>query len=448
MSLASTLAAFAIDARVPDDARRRAHGAWIDTIGVILAGSVEPPARIVQRLACAEGGHSRCRVLGVDLATSASLAAFANGTAAHALDYDDMCFVSLAHPSATLVPAALAAGELASASGSAVLDAYVIGFEVEAVLGRAMNPSHYARGWHCTSTFGAVGAAATAARLLGLDADRACHALGIAASSASGLKENFGTMTKPLHAGLAARDGVTAALLARDGFTASPAALDGVQGLIAAASDATDRSPAIADIGQRWEIIETGITTKLYPSCAATHPALDAILDLRREHDLTADHVRSVTIMVDAVTPSVLLYPAPDTGLQAKFSMPYCAAAALVSGRVGIDAFGDAIHDAAIRDLMARVTMTVDPDLGRTAPSLTQARVALALAEGRVLRAFADGARGYPSRPASEAAVHDKFVDCARRTLTPDHAEEAWLAAREIPAVPDIRALTDRLCGT
>jgi 2-methylcitrate dehydratase PrpD len=445
MSLASSLAAFAIDARVPDDARRRAHAAWVDTIGVILAGSVEPPARIVQQLACAEGGHARCRVLGVDLATSASLAAFANGTAAHALDYDDMCFVSLAHPSATLVPAALAAGELAAASGSAVLDACVIGFEVEAVLGRAMNPSHYARGWHCTSTFGALGAAAVAARLLGLDAERACHALGMAASSASGLKENFGTMTKPLHAGLAARDGVAAALLARDGFTASPAALDGAQGLIAAASDATDRRVPAADIGQRWEILETGITMKLYPSCAATHPALDAILDLRREHGLTAREVRSVTVMVDAVTPTVLLYPAPETGLQAKFSMQYCAAAALVLGRVGIDAFGDGIHDPTIRDVMTRVTMTVDPDLGRTAPSLTQARVELTLSDGRLLRAFADGARGYPSRPAPDAAVHDKFVDCASRTLTPARAEEVWLAARELPAVSDIRQFVDRL---
>jgi 2-methylcitrate dehydratase PrpD len=445
MSLASTLAAFAIDARIPDDARRRAHTAWVDTIGVILAGSVEPPARIVQQLACAEGGHARCHVLGVDLATSASLAAFANGTAAHALDYDDMCFVSLAHPSATLVPAALAAGELAGASGRAILDAYVVGFEVEAVLGRAMNPSHYARGWHCTSTLGAVGAAAVAARLLGLDAGRACHALGIAASSASGLKENFGTMTKPLHAGLAARDGVAAALLARDGFTASPAALDGAQGLIVAASDATDTCVAAADVGQRWEIIETGITMKLYPSCAATHPALDAILDLRRAHDLTARAGRSVTVMVDAVTPTVLLYPAPENGLQAKFSMQYCAAAALVLGRVGIDAFGGAVHDAAIRDLMARVTMTVDPDLGRTAPSLTQARVELALADGRVLSAVADGARGYPSRPAPDAAVHDKFVDCARRALASERAEGAWLAARELPTVPDIRAFVDRL---
>ena len=183
----------------------------------------------------AEEGVGECRILGTASRTSPGLAALANGVAAHSLDYDDMCFVSLAHPSCALVPAILAAGELVHAQPTALLDAYVVGFELECRLGNVMNPRHYhQRGWHCTSSIGTLGAAAAAARVLGLDAHAVQHALGIAASSACGLKENIGSMVKPLHAGMAARNGVMAARLAQRGFTASPHAIDGPQGYLAA----------------------------------------------------------------------------------------------------------------------------------------------------------------------------------------------------------------------
>jgi 2-methylcitrate dehydratase PrpD len=249
------VAAFVTGASAPPGARLRAATALLDTVGVTLAGALEPASRAVQDVIAAEGGDA-CTVLGSALRSTAPGAALANGTAAHALDYDDMCFVSLAHPSAPLVPALLAAGELSGASGSAILDAYVMGFEVEARLGRVMNPRHYQRGWHCTSTLGAIGAAAAASRVMGLDAGRTCHALAIAASEASGLKENFGTMVKPLHAGLAARDGVLAALLARSGLTASERALDGPQGFLQVMdSERTGLDREIADLGARWELL-------------------------------------------------------------------------------------------------------------------------------------------------------------------------------------------------
>ena len=247
----------------------------LDTVGVTLAGASEPAARIVQQIITPLNGDDphACRVLGTQTRASAADAALANGTAAHALDYDDMCFVSLAHPSAPLVAAALAAGELAHASGRALLDAYIVGFEIEGRLGRVMNPRHYQRGWHCTSTLGTIGAAAAASRLLGLDAAAAGHALAIAASEASGLKENFGTMVKPLHAGLAARNGVLAALLAKHGMTASAQALDGPQGFLAAMdSERPSLAESSADLGVRWEILDTGITVKLYPRVRARIP--------------------------------------------------------------------------------------------------------------------------------------------------------------------------------
>ncbi len=307
-----------------------------------------------------------------------------------------------------------------------------------------MNPRHYQRGWHCTSTIGTIGAAAAASRLLGLDEGRAGHALAIAASEASGLKENFGTMAKPLHAGLAARNGVLAAQLARAGLTASAVAIEGPQGLLAAMdSERPTLAPFADDLGRRWEILDTGITVKLYPSCAGTHPSLDALLDLRRDARFTAADVERVEIGVDAIAPTILLYDRPSTGLEGKFSMPFCTAAALVHGRVGIDTFDDArMTDPEIADLQSRVTMQVDPTLEASAPALTQSRVTVRLKDGRVLTASANGARGYPERPASDDELAAKFLACATRALDEPAARSLLAALRDIERASNIGALS------
>jgi 2-methylcitrate dehydratase PrpD len=267
-------------------------------------------------------------------------------------------------------------------------------------------------------------------------------ALGIAASAACGLKENLGTMVKPLHAGMAARNGLMAARLARRGFTASADALDGPQGYLAA-MDAQQRSlePVTADLGIRWEILESGITVKLYPSCAATHPPLDALLDLRREFAFASDDVQAIDVAVDSMTPRLLIHDRPATGLEAKFSMPFCAAAAVVFGRIGIDTFDiGPIRDAAVQALMPRVTLRVDTAFDAAAP-LSQAAVTVTLRDGRVLRRTADGARGYPGRLSTDE-LHTKFTACARRTLAPPAAESAWAALRRLDECADVRELT------
>jgi 2-methylcitrate dehydratase PrpD len=413
------LAGFVAAAAPPAAARATAARAFVDTIGVTLAGVSEPAACSV-RSVIERQGDGPCRVFGTGLRTSAVHAALANGTAAHALDYDDMCFVSLAHPSAPLVAAAFAAAEITGASGRTVLDAFVVGFEIEARLGRAMNPRHYQRGWHCTSTLGTIGAAAAAARVLGLDRAAVGHALAIAASEASGLKENFGTMVKPLHAGLAARNGVLAARLAQAGMTASSAAIDGPQGFLAAL-DSEQRSldGVAADLGARWEIVDTGITVKLYPSCAGTHPTLDALLDLRRSERFTAADVEAIDIGVDPIVPTILIYDRPSSGLEGKFSMPFCAAAAVVDGRVGLDTFdASRLCDPAILEMQSRITMRIDPALDGSAPALTQAHVTIRLRGGRVLTAAANGARGYHDRPASDDELATKFRSCASKALS------------------------------
>jgi 2-methylcitrate dehydratase PrpD len=441
-----SLAEFVVTATPPSAARTIAARAFLDTIGVALAGACEPAARSVQCVIAGDG-RGPCTVLGTTLSGGAANAALANGTAAHALDFDDMCFVSLAHPSAPLVPVALAAGEAVGAAGAALLDAYIVGFEIEGRLGRAMNPRHYQRGWHCTATLGTLGAAAAAARLFGLDVAQTTHALAIAASEASGLKENFGTMVKPLHAGLAARNGIVAAQLARAGLTASAAALDGPQGLLAAMDGERPSLAGIADdLGVRWEILDTGITVKLYPSCAGTHPTLDALLDLRRAHGLTAADVDAVEIGVDPIVPTILIHDRPSTGLEGKFSMPFCAAAAVVCGHVGIETFDAAsLQDAAIRDLQSRVRMHVDPAIDPAATPLTQSRVTVRLRDGRVLTADANGARGYPDRPASDEELAAKFMSCAGAALSRDGAAAALAALQEIGTQANIAALMKML---
>jgi 2-methylcitrate dehydratase PrpD len=447
----ATIVDFIITATVPANARKRAALAFTDTIGVMLAGSGEPAARIAQSLV-AEEGAGGCRVLGTALTTSAGSAALANGVAAHALDYDDMCFVSLAHPSCALVPAILAAGELAHATARTLLDACVVGFEIECRLGTVMNPRHYhQRGWHCTSSIGTLGAAAAVARVLGLDAAATRHALGIAASSACGLKENMGSMVKPLHAGMAARNGVMAARLAQRGFTASPQAIDGPQGyLVAMDSQQSSLDAAVDDLGARWEINDTGVTVKLYPSCAATHPPLDALTAIVRREEITCDQVAAIDVEADSMTPRLLIHPNPSNGLEAKFSMPFCAAAAVVYPRIGIETFDVAqIRNMDVQSLMPRVTLRANPAFDSAAP-LSQARVTVRLHDGREWSERADGARGYPGR-LSDQELSAKFTDCAARTLGRPGALHAWDALTSCFADdgrgPDVRVLTALLAA-
>jgi 2-methylcitrate dehydratase PrpD len=441
-AMTTRLGEFVTESTPPAAARRRAAAAVLDTIGVTLAGASEPCARVVQA-AIADEGPGAAVVIGTPLRASTPNAALANGTAAHALDYDDMCFVSLAHPSAPLVAGALAVAERVHASGAALLDAYVVGFELEGRLGMTMNPRHYERGWHCTSTLGTIGTAAAASRLLGLDAAATGHALAIAASEACGLKENFGSMVKPLHAGLAARNGLLAASLARHGLTASDRAIDGRQGFLAAMdSQRASLDAVIADLGSRWEIVDTGITVKLYPSCAGTHPTLDALLDLRRRENFTAAEVEHVDVRVDSITPTVLIYESPSSGLEGKFSMRFCAAAAILDGRVGIDTFDTAKLAAPdIAAMMSRVTMRVDPALDGVGAPLTQARVRVQLKSGRVLEASADGARGYPEHPPSDEEMAAKFLDCAKRGRESDLLS----LLRRIDQLADVGELTSVL---
>ena len=446
----STLASFGefvANAVVHPPARQAACDAVLDTVGVMLAGSVEPAARLVRDVAQAEGGAARCSILGVANRTGAGWAALANGTAAHALDFDDMCFVSMAHPSAPLVAAGLATAELAGASGVELLEAFCVGFEIEGVLGRLMNPSHYERGWHATATIGTIGAAAAAARLMGQNAETAARTMAIAASEASGLKESFGTMVKPLQAGLAGRNGVLAAQLAEVGFTATDRAVDGPQGmLVAMQAETHDVRDEVTKLGRDWEIVDGGITVKLYPACAGTHPTIDTLLDLRNEYGFTAADIDQIEIGVDTVTPTVLIHDRPTTGLEGKFSMHFCAASAVAHGCVDLQTFEPSgLSDSLTRELLPRIMMHVDPTLGVNQPPLTEAKVVVRLRDGRLCERHARGARGYPNLPPSAQEFDRKFTVCAERAVEPSVATEVLGWLRGLERQPRVAALSDLL---
>ncbi len=447
MGATAQIAEFIVKSRweeVPPAAVEQAKRAILDSVGVMLAGSVEPPARIVQQIAENEGGAPLATILGTPNRTGGVWAALANGTAGHALDFDDTNFAMMGHPSVPVLAAALAAGELALADGRVLLHAFLLGFEVETTLGEVVNPAQYTRGFHATGTLGALGAAAGAAKLLGLDPVQTRHALAIAASQVSGLKENFGTMTKPFHAGHAARSGLLSALLARDGFTASEIALEGPQGYLRVLGTQTDDpTPALARLGTPWKILTTGVAVKPYPSCACTHSIIEAVLELRETHRLRPEEVQEITVGVAAMVPNILIHHEARTGLEGKFSAEFCAAAALVDGKVGIATFSDEkTADPAIRAARGKVRMVVDPTVPTDLERHVWTRVTVKLADGRTLEIPPREVRGHPGVPLSREALRQKFEECAAVALTRDRVESVGEILETLENCPDLRSLT------
>ena len=434
--------------RVPDDALLQAKRCLLDTLGVALAGSREESARTVARWLGDQGGRPEASVLGRTLRLPAADAALANGTAAHALDFDDVSLPMRGHPSAPLLPAVLALGEAAGSSGRDLLTAFALGFEVEAKLGRAIGGAHYALGWHATSTLGALGAAAACARLLRLDAGRAQTALGIAASLASGLQQNFGSMTKPLHAGWAARSGVVAAQLAARGLTAGAEAIEGPSGFLRARSGGAgpDLAPFEA-LGQPFEIVSPGVGVKLYPCCYATHRAVDAVLELRAAHGIEPVGVARVRVEVNRGGLMPLRAEPSATGLEAKFSLEYCLAAALLDGRLGLSSFADeAVRRPAVSELMAKVKAGEGEEAAEF-PIGGYAEVRIALSDGSEYGTRVDVPRGDPSRPLSWGELAAKFRDCAAAVFSAEAREQALALVEGLEDLADVTGLATAVVG-
>ncbi|RYZ02111.1 MAG: MmgE/PrpD family protein [Comamonadaceae bacterium] len=389
---------------------------FVDTVGVMFAGAAEPVVDVMRGFVRGKGGTlaDASVLLSTDRA-SARDAAFVNAISGHALDYDDVGLMG--HPSVVLVPALLAEGERLHASGLALMQAYVKGFEVWGELIARDDDRHHAKGWHPTAVFGVVAVAAAVAALRGLATAQAQHAVGIAASMAGGLIANFGTMSKPFHAGQAAANGIDAVNLAQAGMTAAPDAIEHHAGFLAAISPAgrVDRSPCSVPLGSRARIAELGLSVKKYPMCFATHRVIDGTLDLARGHDLQAAHVHEVRATIGTTQASMLRNHEPANGLEAKFSLEFAIAAALVQRRLGLAELDDAfVRRAEIQTLMRKVRIATVDTVCPSEPTLSLSdRVVIALDDGR---SFDSGeileTRGGLVQPLLPGELETKFMDC------------------------------------
>ncbi len=442
---------------IPAEAREMGRRALLDTIGVTLAGVQEPCAQISRGLVDAEGGNGLATVLGTSLRTSLSGAALANGTAGHALDYDDVGGHMGGHPSIPLAPALLAAAESIGASGADVLTAFVIAFEVECKVGRALGRSHYARGFHQTSTLGPLGAAAACARLWSLDTEQTAHALGIASSLSGGLRQNFGSMTKPLQAGNAARGGMMAAMLAQRGFTGSSEILDGPIGFVHVFAPAEDSNiELLDDFGAPWEVLDPGISVKKYPCCFVTHRAADVTLSLAEQHSLTLDQLDHAEVHVPAgslgpggsIGP--LIHHRPRTGLEGKFSMEYVVTASIVDRRLKFANFeDDQVARPEVQAFIERFKTVADSESHPAAvyesddvSNPDYHVVELHAKDGRVLAGSVAQPRGGPLAPLSWDELHEKYFDCAERALEAEEIERSARMIRGLDELADVRDLT------
>lgn len=446
-----TLAAWAAEVPPIDDpvALERARLAIHDIFACVIAGAGDVGTERLRR-AIEPMGAGPAAVVGAIDGAPAPSAALVNGFAAHALDFDDNFLPGLTHPTAVLGPALLALGETLDCSGAALLDAYVVGLEVQAAIGRGVNRDHHDMGWHSTGTVGRIGAAAACARLLGLDVDGMTHALSLGVSMAAGVKVQFGTMGKPLHAGLAARDAITAAHMARAGIELSPAALDGRFGFRAlfAAGRGRGWSDMETWLGRPLAIVSDGLAPKRFPCCGSAHRALDMLLDLRRDHGFSADDVRRIRVEIALGNRRNLMYDDPRDEREARFSMPYCLAVALVTGRVTLADFTPrAVRRAALGPVMRRVEIAViEPALEPREPKWRPLhRLEVELRDGRIHRASAQWERGTIHDPFDRATLDAKFADCCRHAL--DDPRRAALAhdLDRLAELPSVRSLTAAL---
>lgn len=418
----------------------------IDCMGVTVAGLEDDCSRIaaewVESMAC----KPEATLFYGFKKSSAAWAALANGTAAHALDFDDVSFRMMGHPSVALVPAIMAVGEGLSSSGKDCLLAYVAGLEVAAKIGAALGGNSYMLGWHHTSTLGALGAAASCGKLLGLDEEQMAYALGISCSLANGLRANFGTMTKPLHAGMAAMNGLMAAQLAARGFTSNPDVLYGENGFARAFSDDQEKAQELLDtLGEPYELLDPGLSYKPYPCCRGPQGAIDAALSAREEAlkggGIDAAEIEGVECRVPAWLRSVLTYHEPQTGTEGKFSLEFCVTSALLEGKVGIGQFRDEVVSSAP---VVRTIAKFDwQDLEGDISSPFASEVTVTLAGGRKAAGKAEKPLGEPGNPMSEEQIDDKYLECVGSIINAAVAERTLEMLKGLDALDDANKLIE-----
>jgi len=424
------------DTDIPESIYEHAKVALLDWYAVTIAGKDDPLVLKLTHLADQEGGNEQATLLGQGVKKTASQATLINGAASHALDYDDTLMSFLGHPSVTLFPSVLALAEWKEKRGADILSSYIIGFKVGAALGAYAGMRHYLAGWHGTSTMGHLASASACARMLGLDEEQTTHALGIAATQASGLKRVFGTMCKPFHAGKCSQAGLNSALLAGDGFTCAEDILEGPQGFFEVLQ-ADKKQEAFETLGRTWDI--EGLAQKYHASCHATHSPIEAVLKIVEGNGLSVSDIRSITVKSSQVGLSAAYQKDPNTGLTGKFSIPYCVSNALLRGNTGMQAFTDEkVNDPEIREFMKKISVVLDEE-----KVAMEATAEVETTAGEVYSAFSDILQEVPVLEVKKEKLCTKFEDLCSPVLGDRKTERVRDAILSFDELEDIRVLFD-----
>ncbi len=428
----------------------------LDALGLALAGQQAESGPIVRRYLATLGlAKGEATVLGTELRLAPRFAAFANGVAIHADDFDDTqlavakdrVYGLLTHPTVTALSAALAVAEARGASGRDFMLAYHLGIEVETKLAEAISPRSYESGFHSTPMCGVFGSATAAAKLAGLDAAALRQCYGLAGAQSSGLRENFGTMTKPFQAGHGAEGGVVAADLTALGWTAAPDIFEAKRGFFEAFGGGFDPAAILGKWGKPWSLLTPGVSIKPYPSGSLTHPAMDELLDLIRANNIQAEAVASIRVGTNRQMLNTLIHHQPKTGLQGKFSMEYCMAVLVIDGRAGLAQFTDAaVNRPAVQDMLHRVTFYNAPEADAAGADKMRSLVEIALKDGKKFSGQADFAKGSPQKPMSFDDAVEKFQGCADYARLPKaRAAEIVAQVKDLEGLKDIRGFVRSL---
>ena len=443
MKVTEQLARYAIETSYksfPKEVVHQAKRCILDLMGVALGGANQPLGKILVKMVNDFGGKPQATVWGHGVKTSVMNAALVNGAIAHALDFDDTHTGSLGHPSAPIVPAALAVAEWKGLSGKAAVEAFILGFEVGTRIGTGMGMKHYDRGWHATSTFGRFSAAVAAGKLLGLSLEQMKMALGLAGTQSAGLRLVFGTMTKPFHPGKSSYDGVLSAVLAQRGFTCAPNIIEGKKGFFEAlGDDQSSLETMVKGLGKKYELLKN--TFKPYAACLLTHPTIDAIIEMRNKYNLKPEDIKEISCDVAKFCLDSAGQVEPKTALAGKFSTYYCAALALAEGVAGENMFTDKrVLDPKMIALRKKVKARVVPGYKDT-----EAKVSITTRGGKKYSAYVDIPKGDPRNPPTDKELESKFRSLAPSVLSQPRIDRLVKTIWSLEKLGNVRQLI-RLC--
>jgi len=440
---------------IPSEVIELGKKSMLDGLGLALSGSVAETGVILKKYLEHQGLSGQTTVIGTGLRVQERFAAFANGVGVHADDYDDTqlavqkdrVYGLLTHPTAPCLPAALAVSERHDQSGRELILAYNLGLEVETKISEAMSPRHYQHGFHSTATCGVFASTSAVAKLYDLDSDTTTRALAIAGSQAAGLRENFGTMTKPFHAGRAAEAGVIAADLAQAGWTATDKILESPRGFFQAHGGGYELDALHGKLGNPWTFMDPGVSIKPHPSGSLTHPGMTKILELVLEHDIQPGDVEKVDVGTNHNMPNALIHHRPTDELQAKFSMEFCMAILLMKRRGALPEFtNEVVNSADVKSMISRINFGVHPEAEAAGYDKMTTIIDIHMKDGQVISGRADFGKGSPANPMSYDEVADKFRGCAEfAKWDQGKTEQIIETVRTLEQLESVRELTSLL---